>query len=174
MEDPKFFVRVHGLVLSTPPMLVMEKAQYGSLASFFRRRQTSQPIKPFHLLNAASQVAQGMLFLNEHQLVHGNLCCRNLLVFRYEIDDILVKIGDPGMVSLMNSLDLSLPQNRSRSVLTGCYYIIKILQTPAHTRLDPPRSLDEATEWKRKVLDLMSLCWKPVRTAPLLTCCLET
>uniref|UniRef100_A0A8W8NDE7 Protein kinase domain-containing protein n=1 Tax=Magallana gigas TaxID=29159 RepID=A0A8W8NDE7_MAGGI len=114
MEDPKFFVRVHGLVLSTPPMLVMEKAQYGSLASFFRRRQTSQPIKPFHLLNAASQVAQGMLFLNEHQLVHGNLCCRNLLVFRYEIDDILVKIGDPGMVSLMNSLDLSLPQNRSR------------------------------------------------------------
>lgn len=210
MEDPKFFVRVHGMVLSTPPMLVMEKAQFGSLASFFRTRQSSQIIKPFHLLNAASQVAQGMLFLNEHQLVHGNLCCRNLLVFRYEIDDILVKIGDPGMVSLMNSLDLHLPQNRSRlpflapelypdyrkcnSKMTPQSDVfafgttlwemfangqkpvettklkqlsnLQILQTPAHTRLDPPLSLVERTEWKRKVWDLMSLCWKPVEDRP--------
>lgn len=210
MEDPKFFVRVHGLVLSTPPMLVMEKAQFGSLSSFFRRRQTNQPIKPFHLLNAASQVAQGMLFLNENQLVHGNLCCRNLLVFRYEIDDILVKIGDPGMVSLMNSLDLLLPQNRSRLLFlapelypdcrkcdskmtpqsdvfafgTTLWEMfahgqnpvettklknltnLEILQTPAYRRLDPPPSLDKRTEWKRKVWDLMSLCWKPVEDRP--------
>ncbi|XP_062570651.1 tyrosine-protein kinase JAK2-like isoform X1 [Saccostrea cucullata] len=114
MDDPKFFVRVHGLILTTPPMLVMEKAQYGSLASFFKKRKPNQPIKPFHLLNAASQMAQGMLFLNERHLVHGNLRCRNLLVFRYEIDDILVKIGDPGMVTLLNSLDLLNQQNRHR------------------------------------------------------------
>ena len=63
MEDPKFFVRVYGLVLTMPPVLVMEKAQYGSLASFFKKRQSNQPIKPFHLLNAASQMAQGMLYL---------------------------------------------------------------------------------------------------------------
>jgi hypothetical protein len=44
-------------------MLVMERAQHGSLSSFFRKRQTNQPIKPFHLLNAASQMAHGMLYL---------------------------------------------------------------------------------------------------------------
>ncbi|XP_055995530.1 tyrosine-protein kinase JAK2-like isoform X1 [Ostrea edulis] len=215
MEDPKFFVRVHGLVLSNPPMLVMERAQHGSLATFFRKRQSNQPIKPFHLLNAASQMAHGMLYLNEKQLVHGNLCCRNLLVFRYEIDDILVKIGDPGMVNLLNTLDLLNPQNRHRllylapelytdyqkwvlnpnvSKMTTQSDVFafgttlwemfadghnpvetprfsnlsseKVLQAIFNKKLDPPPSLNENIEWKQKLRNLMSSCWKPVDDRP--------
>nr|XP_022293912.1 tyrosine-protein kinase JAK2-like isoform X2 [Crassostrea virginica] len=211
MEDPKFFVRVYGLVLTMPPVLVMEKAQYGSLASFFKKRQSNQPIKPFHLLNAASQMAQGMLYLSENQLVHGNLCCRNLLVFRYEIDDILVKIGDPGMVSLLNNLDLLNPQNRHRLLFlapelyqgnfqrvipkmtlqsdvfafgTTLWEMFALGQNPAETpqfknlnnmqilqemaqrRLDPPPMLNTQSEWKKKVRDLMSLCWRPCEDRP--------
>lgn len=66
----------------------------------------------------------------------------------------------------MNNYNKKKVKYKSRDTYLVFIVDIKILQTPAHTRLDPPRSLDEATEWKRKVLDLMSLCWKPVEDRP--------
>ena len=36
----------------------------------------------------------------------------------------------------------------------------------AQRRLDPPPMLNTQSEWKKKVRDLMSLCWRPCEDRP--------
>ncbi|KAK3087792.1 hypothetical protein FSP39_010614 [Pinctada imbricata] len=114
IEEPKFFVGVCGIQLSTPPALVMENAQFGSLHRFFQQRKPDQPIYLHHLLTASIQIASGLLYLQEHNVYHGNICCHNILLFKYAIDEIHVKIGDPGMVSLLNTQSIDYEENRRR------------------------------------------------------------
>ena len=47
-------------------------------------------------------------------LTHGNLRSRNILVFKVIKSDILIKIGDPGLVSYFNKMPLTHDYNQER------------------------------------------------------------
>ncbi|KAJ8307762.1 hypothetical protein KUTeg_014686 [Tegillarca granosa] len=114
------FLNIQGICPTTPPKVIMDYSPLGSLSTFFVRRRPDQPLYLHHLMFAATQVAEGLLYLAEHdrvefnEIYHGNICCKNILVLRYEFNSIMVKIGDPGMITLYNQLPVTDAINKKR------------------------------------------------------------
>jgi len=59
-DDIKFFVGIHGICLTSPPQLIEEYAQYGSLINFFTlgKSMTLQ-----HFMYIAIQLAEALLYM---------------------------------------------------------------------------------------------------------------
>ena len=103
-----YIVYTYGLV--EPPstqskcvMLLQEKAPEGDLQHFLECRSDRQPNKPLsnRLLNHMFvQISNAMVFLSEKGIIHGDLACRNVLVFQIDEDEptrTLVKLTDFGI-----------------------------------------------------------------------------
>jgi serine/threonine protein kinase len=84
-------------------MLLQEKAPLGSLFNFLENRLEKQPNKPLSdiLFNYIFvQITDAMIFLSEKGIIHGDLACRNVLVFRIDEEQpnrTLVKLTDFGI-----------------------------------------------------------------------------
>jgi len=84
-------------------MLLQEKAPIGSLFNFLEHRLEKQPNKPLSdiLLNHMFvQITNAMIFLSDKGIIHGDLACRNVLVFRIDEEQpnrTLVKLTDFGI-----------------------------------------------------------------------------
>lgn len=84
-------------------MLLQEKAPRGNLAGFLEHRAEKLPTKSLGnlLLNHIfMQVTEAMISLVEKNIIHGDLACRNVLVFHideYEPERTLVKLTDFGI-----------------------------------------------------------------------------
>ncbi|XP_076088168.1 tyrosine-protein kinase JAK1-like isoform X1 [Mytilus galloprovincialis] len=110
-EDNRFFVGIQGLCLTSPSQVVEEYAQYGSLAKFFDMR------KPFtlqHFIYIAIQLAEALLYMDEKNLHHGSICCKNVMVFKYDAGDIFIKLADSGMLNIYNKLPIGHVLNTKR------------------------------------------------------------
>ncbi|VDP90629.1 unnamed protein product [Echinostoma caproni] len=103
-------VRMLGITTSeqplwhTPPALVMEWMALGDLASYLRQRERRDDcsdgvVKPKLALTWAAQIADGMLFLSDRNLVHRDLAARNCLVDK----QLTVKIADFGLARCMSA-----------------------------------------------------------------------
>jgi len=88
---------------STFVMLLQEKAPVGNLLHFLEHRLEKQPNKPLSniVLNQMFiQITDAMIFLSEKGIIHGDLACRNVLVFRIDEEQpnrTLVKLTDFGI-----------------------------------------------------------------------------
>jgi serine/threonine protein kinase len=88
---------------STFVMLLQEKAPLGSLFNFLEHRAEKQPYKPLSnivLNHMFIQVTDAMIFLSKKEIIHGDLACRNVLVFRIdeeEPENTIVKLTDFGI-----------------------------------------------------------------------------
>ncbi|CAL8070366.1 unnamed protein product [Calicophoron daubneyi] len=112
-------IRLHGVVLSNPIMMVTELAQLGSLLLHLRAQSvcangslsssclsptTSLPSVPRALQvdalwDMGVQIACGMAYLSSRGLVHRDLAARNILLASVRQDEYpQVKIGDFGLV----------------------------------------------------------------------------
>eukprot|EP00124_Ichthyophonus_hoferi_P002798 Ihof_evm1s208 gene=Ihof_evmTU1s208 len=80
---------------SDPFMLITEYMDRGALLSLLRSDCTFQEAD---LVDMASQVAEGMSYLEEHNFIHRDLAARNVLVNK----DNVCKIADFGLARLMN------------------------------------------------------------------------
>ena len=99
-------VYTYGLVGSTQAknvMLLQEKAPEGNLAHFLEHRAENQPnqsIGNLLLNHVFLQVTEAMIHLSEKKIVHGDLACRNVLVFHMDENQperTLVKLTDFGI-----------------------------------------------------------------------------
>ncbi|XP_066901989.1 activated Cdc42 kinase Ack [Halyomorpha halys] len=91
LDHPKL-IRLYGIVLSQPLMMITELAPHGSLLDYLRKQLGQLSVSL--LWDYATQVAQGMAYLEAKRYLHRDLACRNVLMSA--IDQ--VKIGDFGLM----------------------------------------------------------------------------
>jgi serine/threonine protein kinase len=134
MSKHSHVVRTYGLVDNPDEevMLVQERAQNGDLLQILKKRD--RPPSEIVLREVFIQIADGMSFLAHNNIVHGDLACRNILVFNYDEQNprqILVKVTDFGL-SRASSIYKSVSTSTSTTlnVIPYRYTAPEILQNP--------------------------------------------
>ena len=85
----KKVVELYGVSTGEEPVyIVMELMKHGSLLDYLRDEGRS--LKPPQLVDMMAQVASGMAYLEEHNIVHIDLAARNILVG----DHMICKVSD--------------------------------------------------------------------------------
>lgn len=79
-----------------PWCIIMEYMENGNLLNYLRNGEGAN-LKLPSLVNMAAQIADGMLFLENNQMIHRDLAARNILVGA----DGVVKLGDFGLARMM-------------------------------------------------------------------------
>ncbi|CAF3490649.1 unnamed protein product [Rotaria sp. Silwood2] len=104
MTRHPYIVKTYGIVdesadvISHSIMLLQEYAPEGNLFELLQE-QSSIP-NPHILCEMFVQISDAMVFLAHNKIVHGDLACRNVLVFRYDANEPknnLVKLTDFGL-----------------------------------------------------------------------------
>ncbi|XP_051157619.1 activated Cdc42 kinase Ack [Leptopilina boulardi] len=103
--DHQNLIRLYGVVLSQPMMMVTELAPLGALLDYLRKQCSHISVNT--LCNYALQVATGMAYLEAKRFLHRDLACRNVLLSSVD----KVKIGDFGLMR-------ALPQQEDCYVMT--------------------------------------------------------
>ncbi|KAK9502014.1 hypothetical protein O3M35_012626 [Rhynocoris fuscipes] len=94
LDHPQL-IRLYGIVLSKPLMMITELAPLGSLLDYLRKQLCQ--ISVAVLWDYATQVSRGMAYLESKRYLHRDLACRNVLLASVD----KVKIGDFGLVRVV-------------------------------------------------------------------------
>lgn len=76
--DHPNLIRLHGVVLSSPLMMVTELAPLGALVDYLRKQCAHTPITS--LCEYAMQISNGMAYLESKRFIHRDLAARNVLM----------------------------------------------------------------------------------------------
>lgn len=99
MLDHPNLIRLFGVVLSQPLMMVTELAENGSLLDFLRKQ--CKCISLSLIWNFTVQIATGMAYLETKRFLHRDLACRNVLIAKGN----KIKIADFGLMRVLPQED---------------------------------------------------------------------
>lgn len=97
--DHPNLIRLFGVVLSHPMMMVTELAENGSLLDFLRKQ--CKCISLSLIWNFTVQIATGMAYLESKRFIHRDLACRNVLISKGN----KIKIADFGLMRALPQQD---------------------------------------------------------------------
>ncbi|XP_051750193.1 tyrosine-protein kinase JAK2 [Ctenopharyngodon idella] len=98
----KHLVLTYGIcVCGEENIMVQEYVKFGSLDTYLKKNKNSISVNILWKLEVAKQLAWAMLFLEEKNLAHGNVCAKNILLIREEDRTLgnppFIKLSDPGI-----------------------------------------------------------------------------
>ncbi|KAG8222937.1 hypothetical protein J437_LFUL000232 [Ladona fulva] len=88
-------VKLYGVTLTSPVMMVMEYLKLGPLNVYLT--ENKQKMKPVDLVEAGTYLATGLWHLEEQGVVHGNIRCRKIMVCFHDDSTFKVQLSDPGL-----------------------------------------------------------------------------
>jgi len=97
-------------------IIVQEIAAWSTLKSLITNANLKALASNLHRLHCSSQISQAMAFLESERVVHADLSCRNVLIFRFDEapHQIVAKVSDFGLSVVLkegsDSLQLRQPQ----------------------------------------------------------------
>ncbi|CAO1340605.1 unnamed protein product [Diamesa tonsa] len=97
--DHQNLIRLFGVVLSQPMMMVTELAENGSLLDFLRKQCKCTSLSL--IWNFSVQIATGMAYLECKRFLHRDLACRNVLIAKGN----KIKIADFGLMRALPQED---------------------------------------------------------------------
>lgn len=81
MLNHPHLIKLYGVVLASPLMMITELAAFGSLRDYLKKKrisaqQQTSKVAVTRLFEYAVQIADGMAFLEQNRFVHRDLACR--------------------------------------------------------------------------------------------------
>lgn len=97
--DHPNLIKLYGVALSQPLMMITELAPLGALIDQLRKNPRRWRVSALYELGV--QIAAGMMYLESKRFIHRDLAARNVLLKSYDF----AKIGDFGLVRALPSQD---------------------------------------------------------------------
>uniref|UniRef100_A0A8C2Z8I8 Tyrosine-protein kinase n=1 Tax=Cyclopterus lumpus TaxID=8103 RepID=A0A8C2Z8I8_CYCLU len=138
----KHLILVYGVsVLGVKNIMVQEFVECGALDLYLKRRRS---VSVSWKLDVAKQLASALNFLEEKNIVHGNICAKNLLLAREDDpsqgSSPFIKLSDPG---------ISVPMLGKDVILDRIPWVApELLDAPEKLTLDCDKWSFGATVWE--------------------------
>ncbi|XP_043946567.1 tyrosine-protein kinase JAK2-like [Protopterus annectens] len=94
-------ILVHGICVGIENVMVQEYVKYGALDIYLKKNKNTASVTTSWKLEVTKQAAYALSFLEDKNIIHGNVCAKNILLAREGDPENgsppFIKLSDPGI-----------------------------------------------------------------------------